>query len=317
MNQPFRSPPVMEPLQGEAPTIAHDGPRIAHAGDHDIIDCKNCGFKHALPLPDPDAMAREYAENYYSEEKPDFITHAGEDQDWFRLAETDRLDMFEKLLGPGRRRLLDIGCGPGFFLKTATLHGWQAAGIEPSRQAAAHAHSLGAPVTCGLFDAQSAAKLGRFDVVTLTNVLEHIPNPIPILMLARDLLDAGGVLSVGVPNDFSPFQFAAQTALGLDDWWVAPPHHLNYFDFESLSALLARLGLAVRARLTSFPMETFLMMGERYVGDPALGRACHTKRKNFDLALEAAGLRETRRAFYQAMAGLGLGREAVVLAVKP
>ena len=97
---------------------------------------------------------------------------------------------------------------------------------------------------------------------------------------------------------------------------MAPPHHLNYFDFESLAALLARLGLTVRERMTSFPMEAFLMMGERYVGDAALGRACHNKRKAFDFALEAAGLKETRRACYHALAGLGRSREAVVLAVK-
>jgi SAM-dependent methyltransferase len=220
------------------------------------------------------------------------------------------------MLGPGRRRLLDIGCGPGFFLKTANARGWQGHGIEPSRQAAAHAEGLGAQVTRGLFDAQSAAALGRFDAVNLTNVLEHVPDPVQILSLARDLLDAGGVLSVGVPNDFSPFQIAAQAAQDLDDWWVAPPHHLNYFDFQSLTTLLTRLGLEVRERMTSFPMEAFLMMGERYVGNAALGRACHNKRKNFDFALENAGLGQTRRDFYRALAELGLGREAVVLAVK-
>ena len=301
--------PVMEPL--------HSGARIAHAGGHDIIDCKTCGFKHALPLPDAAALAREYAENYSTEEKPDFIAHAREDQDWFQLAESDRLEAFETLLGPGRRRLLDIGCGPGFFLKTAIARGWQGHGIEPSRQAAAHAQGLGAQVTRGLFDAQSAAALGRFDAVNLTNVLEHVPDPVQILTLARDLLDSGGVLSVGVPNDFSPFQIAAQAAQDLGDWWVAPPHHLNYFDFQSLTALLTRLGLEVRERMTSFPMEAFLMMGERYVGNAALGRACHSKRKNFDFALENAGLGQTRRDLYRALAGLGLGREAVVLAVKP
>ena len=69
--------------------------------------------------------------------------------------------------------------------------------------------------------------------------------------------------------------------------------------------------------MTSFPMEAFLMMGEDYTGDPVLGRACHNRRKKFDLAFEAAGLKETRRAFYRALAEAGLGREAVVIAVKP
>ena len=293
----------------------HNGPRICHSGAHDIIECFACGFKHALPLPDPTELERAYRENYYAEEKPDFIAHAGEDQAWFELAQNDRLEIFEKLtLG---RRLLDIGCGPGFFLATAMKRGWESHGIEPSRQAAAHARSLGAAVTEGLFDDGCAAALGRFDVINLTNMLEHVPDPIAILTRASAMLGSGGVLCVGVPNDFSPLQIAARGAAQTGDWWVAPPHHLNYFDFESLGALVTRLGLDIAERTTSFPMEAFLMMGENYTKDPALGRACHNKRKRFDFAFEAAGLKDTRRDFYRALARLGIGREAVVIAVKP
>ena len=49
----------------------------------------------------------------------------------------------------------------------------------------------------------------------------------------------------------------------------------------------------------------------------ALGRACHAKRMNFDLAFEAAGIGEVRRRLYGALAAAGLGREATVVAVKP
>jgi SAM-dependent methyltransferase len=295
----------------------HNGPRIAAAKGHDIIDCFACGFRHALPLPDPAALEEEYRQNYYAEEKPTFIAHAGEDQDWFALAQVDRLDAFERRLGAGRHRLLDIGCGPGFFLKTAIARGWQAHGIEPSRQASAHARTLGATVTEGFFNAESAPTLGRFDAINLTNVLEHVPDPIDVLTRAIALIEPGGLLCVGVPNDFSPLQIAARSALGVGEWWVAPPHHLNYFDFDSLSALLARLGLTEQERTTSFPMEAFLMMGDDYTGDPALGRACHNKRKRFDFALETAGLKEVRRDFYRALAGQGIGREAVIIATKP
>jgi SAM-dependent methyltransferase len=293
----------------------HNGPRIAQAQDHDIIDCFACGFKHALPLPDPAVLEREYRDNYYADEKPNFIAHAGEDQPWFELAQNDRLECFEKLTTG--RRLLDIGCGPGFFLSTAIKRGWQGFGIEPSRQAAAHARSLGAHITEGLFTADTAAALGTFDVVNLTNVLEHVPDPVAILTRALALLGSGGVLCVGVPNDFSPLQIAARSVANTGDWWVAPPHHLNYFDFESLAGLVERLGLTIAERTTSFPMEAFLMMGDNYTNDPTLGRACHNKRKRFDFAFEAAGLKETRRDLYRAMARLGIGREAVIIAVKP
>src|ERR1700760_2955756 len=96
---------------------SHEGPCVAHANGYDIIHCEMCGFRHAVPLPTPESLTREYEENYYSEEKPTFLTHAGEDQDWAELAQNDRLESFERLVGPGRRRLLDIGSGAGVFLK--------------------------------------------------------------------------------------------------------------------------------------------------------------------------------------------------------
>src|SRR5258707_10300420 len=295
---------------------AHEGERVPGKDECDIIACAACGFRHAVPLPDPIDLDAVYREEYYTLEKPDFIVFAEEDQQWAELAQTDRLAIFERLLPRDRRRLLDIGCGPGWFLKTAKERGWQVRGIEPSRQAAAHARSLGIDFVENFFSAKSAPGLGTFDAVHLNNVLEHVPNPIEVLTLARDVLTPGGLLCVNVPNDFTPFQRSACTALSLPEWWVAPPHHLNYFDFDSLAALYERLGFTERDRTTSFPMEQFLMMGLDYTTDPALGRACHAQRKRFDLAFERAGLKETRRAFYRALAETGLGREAVLIGSK-
>jgi SAM-dependent methyltransferase len=293
----------------------HDGPLVTRAKGYDVIDCAVCGFRHVLPLPDPAELERTYRESYYTDEKPTFIAHAGEDQEWAELTQRDRLESFERLLPPERRRLLDVGCGPGFFLKTAKERGWRVLGIEPSRQAAEHARGLGLEVVEDFFNPDTAPGLGRFDAVHLNNVLEHVPNPLTVVRLARDLLTPGGLLCLNVPNDFTPFQESARGALSLPQWWVAPPHHLNYFDFDSLSHLVTAAGFRIAERSTSFPMELFLLMGLDYTTNPELGLACHNQRKRFDLGLEKAGFKETRRAFYRALAQAGMGREAVVIAV--
>jgi len=294
----------------------HSGTLVTKAKGHDVVDCFLCGFRHVMPLPDAAALERAYREAYYAEEKPNFIAHSGEDQEWAEMFQRDRLEIFERLIIWEKRRLLDIGCGPGFFLKTAKDRGWRTLGLEPSRQAAAHARSLGLDVVEGFFNAEAATTLGRFDVVHLNNVLEHVPNPQEVVRLARDLLPKGGLICLNVPNDFTAFQASAVASLKLPEWWVAPPHHLNYFDFDSLSRLVKRAGFEVRERTTSFPMELFLLMGLDYTKDPALGRACHNQRKRFDLALEKAGFKETRQKFYHALAQAGFGREAVVIAAK-
>lgn len=302
-----------------APDIAwqgHHGPALAGVNGYDVISCTVCGFAHAVPLPAPEQLIAEYRDRYYSDEKPTYLAHAREDQDWAQLSQDDRLHVLERLLPPSRRRLIDIGCGPGFFLQTACARGWEGEGIEPSQQASEHARSLGLRVHQGFFSADYAKDLGTFDVVHMNNMLEHVPDPVALLRAACHMLAPEGVLVVGVPNDFSPLQIAA-AANGLPRWWVAPPHHLNYFDFSSLAKLLERLGLRVVERQTSFPMEAFLLMGDDYTKDPALGRACHNRRKSFDLALAKSGLNDVRRDVYRALAGAGLGREAIIFAVRP
>lgn len=291
----------------------HDGPIRDHVGDHDVIDCHSCGFRHIRPLPTAEEVAALYRAAYYAEVKPTYFAAAAEDRDWARLFERDRLRACAALLGPDRRRLIDIGCGPGFFLGTARAEGWEVTGFEPARQAAAHARALGATVIEDFLIAESAARAAPADVVHLHNVLEHVPDPAGLLGLCRDLLTPGGLICVIVPNDYNGFQEALRRAEGFAPWWLAPPHHVNYFDFDSLARLLARTGFVVIERGTSFPMELFLLMGENYVADAALGRACHRRRKRFDLGLERAGT-GMRERFYQALAAAGLGREAMLIA---
>ena len=134
------------------------GPRIAAANGHDIIACAMCGFRHAVPLPDPDALEREYRENYYAEEKPTFLAHAGEDQDWSILAQSDRLEAFERILGPAPPAAARHRLGPRLLpARRRRTRGWSVQGIEPSRQAAAHARDLGVEVVEGFFNARNRA----------------------------------------------------------------------------------------------------------------------------------------------------------------
>ena len=213
--------------------------------------------------------------------------------------------------------MLDIGSGPGFFLKTAASRGWSVRGVEPSRQAAAHATSLGVDVVEGFFNAETAARLGQFDVVHLNNVLEHVPNALEIVCLARDLLTPGGLICLNVPNDFTPFQQSARSTLTLTEWWVAPPHHLNYFDFDSLSRLVTRLGFEVRER------STIVSDGAVPADGPRLheGQRSRTRLPQSAQTLrpEPRDTRASRRRAARSIARWrppGLGREAAIIAVK-
>lgn len=301
---------------GERLTQAgHTGRVVDHANGFHVIECEPCGFKHILPIPDAADLQKVYEEEYYTTEKPDYLKHYEEDSEWWKLTYDDRYDYFENILPTERRRILDIGSGPGFFLRRGKERGWQTLGIEPSRQAAEYSRTLGLEIRNEFLTAETQ-RLGQFDVIHMSAVLEHIPDPIGMLETVHSLSSPEGIICVVVPNDFNPFQLALRDHFGFKPWWVAPPHHINYFNFDSLSKLVEKSGFNVVHVESTFPIDMFLLMGDNYVGNDQLGRACHAKRKTFEQNLATAGLNDIKRRLYHALAENGLGREVVVVGRK-
>jgi SAM-dependent methyltransferase len=294
----------------------HRGPALDSVGAFTVIDCEACGFKHVTPVPTEEELCEVYRHDYYTREKPLYLARSREDLDWWNLAYAERYAELERRLPPDRRRILDVGTGPGWFLLHGQERGWRTLGLEPSRAAAEHARGLGIEVVEEFLDDRVAAALGTFDAVHLSEVLEHLPDPARCLERCRGLLSPGGLISITVPNDYSPFQAVARDVHGHAPWWVAPPHHVNYFDFASLARLLRRTGFEVVAQDTTFPIDLFLLMGDDYVGNDALGRACHEKRMRFEQSLHAAGASELLRRLYRGLAELGIGRVVVTTAHK-
>jgi len=290
----------------------HEGPVLDSVNGFDVIDCKSCRFKHIVPIPTPAELEELYRRNFYSSEKPLYLERHREDLDWWNHVYSGRYATLEVFLSAERRRLLDIGSGPGFFLLHGKQRGWQTLGIEPSAEAAAHARALGLEIREKFLSADTASGLGTFDVVHMREVLEHVADPATIVTLARDLLLPGGIICVAVPNDYNPFQQILRSVHGYAPWWVVPPHHINYFDFDSLTGLLERNGFQVVDREATFPIDIFLLMGDNYVGNDPLGRACHSKRKSFEMSVVRAGQDKLLKDLYRSLGCLGLGREAVL-----
>lgn len=295
----------------------HKGPLIDVAREYDIIDCEECGFKHIVPIPAQEEIDGLYEKEYYTTEKPQFIARQIEDLDWWDCIFNDRYDYFEMNLSTVRRRILDIGCGPGYFLKRGMERGWDCLGVEPSLRAADHARQLGVNVINRFFhDAGLEQKTGTFDAVHMSEVLEHIADPTQLCLAAYSLLAQHGIICIVVPNDYNPIQEILRERLGYNPYWLAPPHHINYFDYDSVENLLRKSGFTIIRRTAMYPMDFFLLMGDNYVGNDQLGRACHTKRKSFDTVLAKSSLKDFRRELYELMAHHGIGRETVVYAKK-
>jgi SAM-dependent methyltransferase len=122
---------------------------------------------------------------------------------------------------PRTRNVLDVGCGTGDFL--ASLPGTLAkSGIEPSVQAAARAVTRGIVIAAASLEHLPLEQ--RFDVITLIDVIEHVPEPAPLLQLAARHLCPDGMIIVSTGDP----QSAAWRVFGARFWYATFPEHVSF-----------------------------------------------------------------------------------------
>jgi 2-polyprenyl-3-methyl-5-hydroxy-6-metoxy-1,4-benzoquinol methylase len=139
----------------------------------------------------------------------------------------------------GRGRLLDFGCGAGKFLRRMHALGWDVTGVDFSDAAVSAVRASGLKAFQGTLP-QPELPAGSFDVVTMRHSLEHVPDPLPVLRAARELLAPGGRLLVQVPNYASwEVDYFGDASPRLDI-----PRHLTHFTPATLAAMLVRAGFA-------------------------------------------------------------------------
>lgn len=294
---------------------AHQGNVIDSIDGIDVIACSACGFKHVDPLPSQEELDTLYQNEYYSSEKPQYLKDSEEDQSWWEMTYRHYFHLFGKHLHKESPRLLEIGSGPGYFLKVGKELGWDVLGIEPSKQAIAFSDQFDVPVVHGFFNDASAKELGTFDLIFMDTLLEHVPDPASTLALCHSILNPGGLICIISPNDYNPLQQILREHANYKPWWVVPRHHLNYFDFESIQTLLQKQSFNLLESQGTFPMEFFLLCGDNYIGNGSLGRDLHGKRKAFEELLMKSNP-ELLQSFYQWLGDQGIGRSFVVIAKK-
>lgn len=141
--------------------------------------------------------------------------------------------------------LLDIGSGPGTFLMVAhKTFGYEIQGVELASIAASAANKYGVPTFCGTIDNFAADRSRKFDVITLFEVLEHLSDPLKVLIIARELLSKEGLLVISVPNLDDPYCLLQQIDVAM------PPVHINFFCRKSLGRLLDRAGFSLERNFT-------------------------------------------------------------------
>jgi len=121
------------------------------------------------------------------------------------------------------RSILDVGCGNGSFVDAAMVQGYKIRGIERSQSAVDVAQGFNLPVQ-NIDFFSSEIKESSFDVLTMFEVIEHLPEPVRFLNRAEHVVKPGGLIYIKTPN----FNSLDRRVFG-KKWSVFHREHLTYF----------------------------------------------------------------------------------------
>lgn len=223
--------------------ISNESARAAEGMPSLLVKCTRCGvvFRDDFPAEE---IADEYEEDYYKEtpvleEHVKFLYFLR----WRKIRENF----------PSTARVLDFGCGKGYF-----LHLLRSAGMEDIHGIELNRSALGFLRCRGYDVAGRISELDRpdpYDVISLFHVLEHLEDPKGFLAGLKDSLVDGGKLIIEVPNldGYGFRKFGVR-------WFYLQREHLYYFNEKSLISLLENTGYTVEKH---YRFGGFLVTKER------------------------------------------------------
>jgi SAM-dependent methyltransferase len=221
--------------------------RFGIPGSWEIFSCQTCKMWQTNPLPSQDELIGLY-ETYYNFESAEtkgstytLIRDAlipSSPFDLWLVLDGDVHFFLEK--GNKDKRLLDIGCNEGRTLNVYSKNGFTCEGIELNKIAARKAINKGFKVHA--IQLKDFSPTQKYDVVILSNVLEHELAPQKMLSLVKKMLKPDGELWISLPNRNSWLRSL------FGKFWINwhVPFHLYHFNEATLASLLKNSGYELK-----------------------------------------------------------------------
>ncbi len=205
-----------------------NGSELAHIKGYSaifLVRCQTCGFLFSENIPDEQFLSNHY-KGYNRNQYISPITIKRYNQ---------LLDGFEKFRSTNK--IIDVGCGSGFFLEVAKKRGWSVFGTEFTDEAIEVCSKKGIVMKQGKLR-YADFEAGSFDVATSFEVMEHINYPKEEVQAIHSLLRHGGIAYVTTPN------FNSLSRLFLRSKWTVLefPEHLCYYTPSTLKLLFDSCG---------------------------------------------------------------------------
>jgi SAM-dependent methyltransferase len=207
---------------------------------YNLVKCLNCKTAFIDNPPNSNEM-----EIIYSKENDYHATLISENNINVRQQQRIASHHLSQLLAVEKSGILiDNGCSTGLFLESAKDAGFTASGVEFSKDSAAAARAFtGMDIYQGrLEDVSILAE--SIDIITMWDVIEHVPFPIETLKKSCALLKPGGLIALSTPNIDGLFPKMSYFLANQLSYWPhpEPPYHLFQFSVSTLSSALEKSG---------------------------------------------------------------------------
>jgi SAM-dependent methyltransferase len=217
-------------------------------GKYSILICKECGLGITDPFPTGKELAEANQKIYQVEKRIETYLSR---RSYFEKRYRDNITNIKRFQREGK--LLDVGCNIGLFLNVASGEGYSVIGVELNKGCAKYGiDNFKLDIRSDYLENIAFAN-ESIDVVTLFDVLEHVPNIHDFLSEVRRIVNKDGVLAIQSPNIQS-----LMARLTRSNWnWLTPPDHLYHFTPATLAILLKQHGFDIRLLSTWEPAEEF------------------------------------------------------------
>jgi len=203
--------------------------KLNYYKDHHLARCKKCGFVFAKKRP----SSLELEEHYEGYGRNDYLSPITIKR------YNELLNTFEKYRKTNK--ILDVGCGIGYFLEVAKERGWEVYGTEYTDEAIQICSSKGINMQKGILSTRNYQS-EEFDVITSFEVIEHINNPVDELTNFHKLLRKEGLVYLTTPNFNSLLRYRLKSEYNV----ICYPEHLSYYTPKTLNKLFTSVGFKTK-----------------------------------------------------------------------
>lgn len=263
-------------------------------------------------MPSEEELTQYYKEQYHQSRYNNFQIDLEPEEKAFRIFELYTVAKHALNLKPNAKNVFDVGCGEGFLLNEFKKLGLDVKGTDYNTDSIAFFNNtLLKDCIQGDFYTimEQVFEDKKFDIITSTNVIEHVTNPEKFLKKLISGMYKDSLLILRAPNDFSILQEKLLKEKLVDrQWWVKYPRHISFFPKKSMENFLEAHNLEVISCMADYPIDLFLLNDElNYVQNPEVGRIAHKSRVKVNLFLSELDINKVIK-LYEAYADLSLGR---------